>query len=146
LQLIFKTNDSLIERQLPLVILAGEPLKEAIDSRFMQRRAQGIEHSRQLHFIDQPAVIRIILLKHSPPELLPKSLVRQILRSDVDGRVVLGLPSVRILHFQGHVPGLEILIIHHGRVHFDRVSTQYAVSITLESWSGRDTDRQRRHQ
>lgn len=83
------------------VVLLGESFEEAVDRSIMKGGAQGIQHRYELNLVNEAAIIRVVLLEHGPPELLPKSLVGHVLRSDVQSGVMLAFPTIALLQLKG---------------------------------------------
>ena len=75
-KLLLKTDNGLVHGQNTLHrVLILEAAEEAIDCAVVQRRSKSVKHGGQLDFVNCATIIRIVLAKHCPPELLSYSLV-----------------------------------------------------------------------
>lgn len=104
LQLLLEADDDLVHREVLLLAIivdaVREPLEEAVDGRLAQCRAERVEHRRQLDLADEAALVGVVLLDHGSPELLSQRGVWHVLGTQGQHGVVLVLPLVQVLHLE----------------------------------------------
>lgn len=111
-KLIFQTDNGLVGGQVAFTAISGmwEALKEAVNGRISQCRAEGVQHGCQFNLADAPILVCIILLEHRSPKLLPQGWVGHVFGPQSKHWIMLRFPLLQILHLQGHIEQYKVRI------------------------------------